>query len=180
MCTGQTRARHYQVTDDQFLSVLSRENCHCCTQTHVPNVLQYLRPFPNWKLLSKIHRHEVHVCCCNSALHTGKQNGNRVVHSLHCVLSGQSRFQEVSAMDEIMLYGVCQQHYLTSLSLISRAQGGAHLFVRLIVFPGVCTCVLFACCSLICVHVCAIIVVYILLFSSSPLSLSESAKNNIY
>ena len=54
--------------------------------------------------------------------------GNRVLYSLHCVLSGQSRFKEVSAMDEIMLYRVCQ-HYLTSLSLISRAQGGAHLFV---------------------------------------------------
>lgn len=37
---------------------------------------------------------------------------------------------EVSAVDEIMLCGVCQQHYLTSLSLISRAQGGAYLFVR--------------------------------------------------
>lgn len=65
---------------------------------------------------------------CNSALHTGKK-GNGVPYSLHCVLSGQSGFKEVSAMDEIMPYRVCQQHYLTSLSLISRAQGGAHLFV---------------------------------------------------
>lgn len=37
---------------------------------------------------------------------------------------------DVSTADEIMLCGVCQQHYLTSLSLISRAQGGAYLFVR--------------------------------------------------
>lgn len=67
------------------------------------------------------------------ALHTQKKGASAVQSPLcNVLLRSKQRggFKEVSATDEIMLYRVCQ-HYLTSLSLISRAQGGAHLCVCL-------------------------------------------------
>ncbi len=109
-------------------------------------------------------------CMCIIILLYTRRMRNRVLHTLHCVLSGRSRFKEVSAVDEIMLYWVCQ-HYLTSLSLIGRAQGGAHLCVCLCQCVSLCyrgfvwiMCVFFACCSLLCVHDCVNIVIYILFF----------------
>lgn len=82
---------------------------------------------------------------------------------------------EVSAADEIMLRGVCQQHYLTSLSLISRAQGGAYLFVR---HPPPRKCV-----PIVFLGVCVYVCVSRMLrptFSSLPLRPSEASKNNAY